>query len=510
MRSFLGRLAIACLAVVLITGGAVVIGNAYEQHEYAKSRTVYISNGILTPVKAGKPANFLLIGSDSRQGETAAQAQHFGAADVGGGSDVMMVLHVEPQTRTGFLVSFPRDLVVSIPGHGTQLLNATYTIGGPNLVLQTIEQDFGIQINHYIEVGFTGFRDIVNAIGRIRLWFPTPVHDPYTGLDVEHSGCQALNGDQALAYARSRHYYVPDNLLHPAPWHWTYPPAGSSGSGYGGDGWTQGTGEDLDRIPRQQYFLRTLSQAAVDKTGNSPLGIPGLLNALFKNFAHDQHLSVHELNQLALTFYGLNPAQVQMVTLPNEPGTGQWSQHVIEKLPDANLVLARLKNAVIPAVKLPIPLPQTEVTVRVVNGSGIKGLAAKALAQFTSAGFNSAGPPEDASRDDFVQTQIRNAPNKGLEGYTVGLASGTANVVTALTRKDTLDADVLVIVGRDWNRLPHNFDYAVFKARTTTTTRPKGSASTHRPTTTTIPVTVDTRFVPVNRKTGGPLVGCQP
>jgi LCP family protein required for cell wall assembly len=512
LRSFLGRLAIACLAVVLITGGAVLVGNAYEKHEYAKSRTVFISNGILAPTKPGKPANFLLIGSDSRQGETAQQAEHFGPADVGGGSDVMMVLHVEPATQTGFLVSFPRDLVVSIPGHGTNLLNSTYSDGGPDLVLKTIEQDFGISINHYIEVGFTGFRDIVNAIGKIHIWFPTPVHDPYTGLDVEKAGCVSLNGDQALAYARSRHYYVPDNLLHPAPWHWTYPTS-PNGTGFGGDGWTQ-NGSDLERIPRQQYFLRTLSQATVDKTGNSPLGIPGLLNALFKNFAHDQHLSLDELKQLALSFYGLNPARVQMTTLPNVEATGQWSQHVIAKYPDADLVLARLKNAVIPPVKLPIPLPQNEVTVRVVNGSGIKGIAAKVLSEFTSAGFKSAGPPADASREDFAQTQIRTAPGAtaALEGYTVGLASGTANVVPALTRRDTLDADVLVIVGRDWDRLHHNFDYAVSRSRTTTTTQPTGSTPAHHAatTTTTIPVTVDTRFVPVNRKTGGPLVGCQP
>jgi LCP family protein required for cell wall assembly len=496
------------LLVVVIAGTGVYMGKQYERREFNRSRKVYISNGILTKVEPGKPANFLLIGSDSRAGESLAEVPHFGPPNVGGGSDVMMVLHVEPASRTGVLVSFPRDLVVNIPGHGTNLLNATYTIGGPNLVLRTIEQDFGIPINHYIEIGFRGFRDMVNAIGHIHVWFPTPAHDPYTGLEAPNAGCLSLNGDQALAYARSRHYYVPDNLNNPAPWQWNYQTSS------GGQGWTA-TGSDLDRIPRQQYFLRTISQAVIDKTGNDPTKIPGLLDAVFKNFAHDQTLKVEELNQLALSFYGLNPARVQMETLPNAPATGQWAQHLVVKYPEASLVLAQLKAPVIPPVNLPIPLPQSEVTLRVVNGSGMPGLAAKALGQLTAAGFKTKWTPQDATRDDFARTQIRVAPGKSLEGYSVGLAVGSSNVVEGLTRKDTDGADVLVIAGRDWNKLQHNFNYAISKARATTTTLPNHTGPTpHAPSTTTTttapPLTVDTRFVPVNLKTGGPLVGCQP
>jgi LCP family protein required for cell wall assembly len=514
MRSFLGRLAIACLVVVVIAAAGVLAGQSYEQHEFDKSRVVNISNGILTPTKPGKPANYLLIGSDSRTDESAQEVSHFGAQDTGGGSDVMMVLHVEPATKTGVLVSFPRDLVVDVPGHGRELLNATYNQGGPDLVIQTIEKDFDLKIHHYLEVGFRGFRDIVNAIGKIHLWFPTPVHDPYTGLEVLKSGCVSVNGDQALAYARSRHYYVPQDVKNPAPWQWTYPNAANGlKEGQGGAGWTA-TGSDLDRIPRQQYFLRTISQAAIDKTGSNPLKLTGLLDAVVKNFAHDQLLKIGALKSLIRTFNGLNPTRVQMTTLPNEGATGSWSGHVVAKYPDANLVLSRLRDLTLPTVKVPLPLPQRQVTLRVVNGSGIKGLGAKALQQFTDAGFQTKWEASDASRDDFTQSQIRVAPAKGIQGYTVALASGTNRVVDALTRRDTLDSDVLVIVGRDWDALTHNFHYTA-TARTTTT-RPAGTT----PTTTVAPVsttsttkprvTVDTRFVPVNPKTGGSLVGCPP
>ena len=280
----------------------------------------------------------------------------------------------------------------------------------------------------------------MNAIGKIHLWFPTPVHDPYTGLETLKAGCVSVNGDQALAYARSRHYYVPQDVKNPAPWQWNYQ------SSTGGQGWTQ-TGSDLDRIPRQQYFLRTISQAAIDKTGSNPLKITGLLDAVFKNFAHDQLLKMSDLKSLMRTFNGLNPTRVQMTTLPNEAATGSWSGHVVAKYPDADLVLSRLRDLTLPTVKVPLPLPQHQVTVRVVNGSGIKGLGAKALQQFTDAGFQTKWEPSDASRDDFAQTQIRVAPGKGIQGYTIALASGTNRVVEALTRRDTLDADVLVIVG---------------------------------------------------------------
>ena len=85
-----------------------------------------------------------------------------------------------------------------------------------------------------------------------------------------------------------------------------------------GSGWVA-TGSDIDRIPRQQYFLRTVSQAAIDKSGSTPLAIGGLLDTVFRNLGHDQNLKQSELNALALTFRGLNPAKVQMSTLPTLP-----------------------------------------------------------------------------------------------------------------------------------------------------------------------------------------------
>ena len=148
---------------------------------------------------------------------------------------------------------------------------------------------------------------------------------------------------------------------------------------------------------------------------------------------------------------------------------------------------------------------------RVVNGSGVKGAATNALDAFTAAGFQSAGPAEDADRSDY-KTQIRYAPGKFREGYTVALAVGTLNLVPAASAKNTLGGDALLIVGRDYDSLKHRFDLVPrpTNASPTSSTTPTSSiAPTTTTTTTTVPhETVDTRFVPVDPKTGGPLVGC--
>jgi hypothetical protein len=141
-----------------------------------------------------------------------------------------------------------------------------------------------------------------------------------------------------------------------------------------------------------------------------------------------------------------------------------------------------------------------------VNGSGVKGLAQHVLDQFVAAGFKSAGPPADADRDDYVHTQVRYAPGKGSAGLTTFLATGPAHLGEALSARDTLGADVLVVIGRDWDKLQHKFTVAVRASpRSTAPGSPTTAATT---TTTTRPNTVDTRFLPVDPKTGGPLVGC--
>ena len=511
LLTFLRRFAIALLAVFVLAGAGVVSGKAYGKREFAKSHVIRIPDGVLATVKPGQPANYLLIGSDVRPAnETPQEAQSYGTSATAGGkrSDVMMVLHVDPVANTGMLVSFPRDLMVQIPGHGRQQLNAAYGRGGPTLVIRTLQTDFTpLRINHYLEVDFRGFKQIVNAIGHIHLWFPTPAHDPFTGLNVDQPGCVSVDGDQALAYARSREYYVPKDLTNPAPWVWDYPKQ------TGGKGWVK-TGSDTDRIPRQQYFLRTISQAAIGKTGSNPLKIGDLLDGVFKNLAHDQNLKYDELTSLAYTFRDLNPAKIAMSTLPWIPDPANPNR-LVAKYPDTIGVISALTNFTAPKSSLPKPLRADQVKLRVVNGSGTKGAATTALAAFTAAGFKSTGPASDADRSDY-QTEVRYAPGKFRQGFTVALAVGTVRLVQATSVANTLGSDVLLIVGRDYDSIKHHFELVPHRGGTVPTSHPSTSSTTTAPapttttatTTTTVPQTADTRFLPLDPKTHGALVGC--
>ncbi len=511
--SFLRRFAIALVAVVVVTAVVFKTADAYGKKKFQESPTVHIDESVLPKVKPGQPANYLMLGSDVRPAnETPAEKAAYGStADAAGQrSDVMMILHVDPAGKTGRLVSFPRDMIVNIPGYGKKMLNAAYSFGGPSLVIRTLEQNFPpLQINHYLEVDFRGFKDVVNTIGHINLYFPTPVHDPYTGLNVEKAGCVSLNGDQALAYARSREYFIPSDLQNPAVWKWNYDPNLPTNADRGGHGWQKDPLQDLDRIPRQQYFLRTLSQTALRKTGSNPLEINSLLNDAFKSLVHDQNLKYTELKSLAYTFRDLDPGKINMSTIPWTTDPADRNR-VIPKYPDYTVVANSLQNFTPPPKPVVKPLETDKVTVRVVNGSGIKSAGSDALGQFTAAGFNSAGPAEDADRSDY-KTQILYAPGKFNQGYTVAVAVGTLNLVPAATEKQTLGGDALLIVGTDYASLKHGFDKVPKPANlpTTTTTTPSVTTSTAATTTTTVPrTTVDTRYVPVDPKTGGTLVGC--
>jgi LCP family protein required for cell wall assembly len=146
---------------------------------------------------------YLLVGSDSRSDLTAAQRKqlHTGNA-VGHRTDTIMLLHTG--SGPNLLMSIPRDSLVDIPGHGTTKINAAYAWGGAKLLVKTIEQDTGIRIDDYVEVGFGGIVDVVDAVGGIQICPTQAMKDKLAGLDVK-KGCQQADGATALAYARSRH-----------------------------------------------------------------------------------------------------------------------------------------------------------------------------------------------------------------------------------------------------------------------------------------------------------------
>jgi LCP family protein required for cell wall assembly len=145
---------------------------------------------------------YLLVGSDSREGLTREQELEYGTGKGSGRrTDTIMLLHTG--SGPNLLMSIPRDSLVEVPGYGTTKINAAFAYGGPRLLVETIEGATGIRIDDYVEVGFGGFVNVVDAVGGIEICHKTAMKDPQANLDIE-KGCQEADGKVALGYARSR------------------------------------------------------------------------------------------------------------------------------------------------------------------------------------------------------------------------------------------------------------------------------------------------------------------
>ncbi len=231
-------------------------------------------------------------------------AQAFGSASevTGQRSDVVQLWRVTPSTKQIQIVSIPRDTVVSmLPPDTSQYgtynrINSSYN-SGANQLVKTITANFGIPINHVVQVDFSGFQDAVNALGGIYLDFPYPAKDAYSGLDITTPGCQLLNGAQALAVARARHYEYYANG------YWQY----------------DGT-SDFGRIQRQDVFIKSLITAAKSKV--NPLTVNSFLGSIHEGVQIDDGFGFNELIGLALTYHSFDPANLGGLTLPTEAANG--------------------------------------------------------------------------------------------------------------------------------------------------------------------------------------------
>jgi LCP family protein required for cell wall assembly len=160
----------------------------------------------------GDGTNWLIAGSDSRQGLTRKQEARFSTGhDIGGHrSDTILVLHTGGPGKP-LLISLPRDSWVNIPGYGFNKINAAYDFGGPKLLAKTVQNATGLHIDHYMEIGFGGFVSVVNAVGGVRMCIKYPLHDTDSGLNIQ-KGCHNLSGGKALAYVRDRHEFAQQDL----------------------------------------------------------------------------------------------------------------------------------------------------------------------------------------------------------------------------------------------------------------------------------------------------------
>jgi LCP family protein required for cell wall assembly len=202
----MARRIIAVLLVLLVVGAIAL----WFYVDSSFNRVSALSDYSGRPAQ-GAGTNWLVVGDDSRQGLTDAQAAqlHTGdSSDVSGGrTDTIIVLHLPDNSTKPTMVSLLRDSYVSIPGHGKNKINAAFAFGGPSLLVQTVEQATGLRIDHYAEIGLGGFASVVDDVGGVDMCLDQPDNDSYAGINLP-AGCQTLDGANALGYVRSRHAFA--------------------------------------------------------------------------------------------------------------------------------------------------------------------------------------------------------------------------------------------------------------------------------------------------------------
>ncbi len=431
-----GRFLVALAVSVPLVAAGVIGVNLYIDWKIDQIPRVKVNTAENTD--PGQPANFLLIGSDSRaQVQTPEERHAFGDASTEGGqrSDTLMVIHVDPEAKTGFLVSFPRDLVVNIPGVGQSKINAAFnsdTGGGPQRVVDTLKQNFNIPIHHYVEVDFQSFKGIVDAMGGVPIYIDAPSRDAKSGFEFIpfnfKPGCYTLDGSTALNYVRSR------DLEQYIDGRWQKPGADAP---------------DLHRIERQQAFMRRLATEAFRRSVNSPRTAIDIANETIPKLKADEEVSREDINKLIRSFRRVDPNDpnsLQMVTFPTDPGpsNSRLGSTLQAKEPDAEAVLARLRQFG-PAQEQHAGPKPSEVRVRVFNGTNQKDLAANTGTALNKEGFVTAGV---GNKPSVPATEVRYR-HGSLDKARV-VQSYLGGVGKLIEDSSVVEADVAVVVGKDF------------------------------------------------------------
>jgi LCP family protein required for cell wall assembly len=230
-----------------------------------------------TDLASADAVNILVVGADNNAcvDPSSPFAGGFGdRTDLGERSDTIMIIRLDPSTEQAAVLSFPRDLWVTIAGRNSKnRINSAYVRDDPTRLLGTIYNNFGLEVDHFIQIDFCAFTTIVDGLGGVAVPFDYPARDVNTGLDVPQAGCFTFDGDHALAYVRSRKYQYQD-----ANGTWQY------------DGLA-----DLGRISRQQDFLRRVLSAALDHGITDLTVARSFITAIQDFVVVDQNLTISKM-----------------------------------------------------------------------------------------------------------------------------------------------------------------------------------------------------------------------
>lgn len=410
------------LVTLTCLGAAALVGYARWKFEQIPR----YGDITLAEAASGEPENFLLVGSDSRENldrDDPSSARFFDGTEPGGQrSDTVLVARVDPEAERVQMLSIPRDLWLPIAGTGGEdRINTAYSNGRQTLI-DTIEDSLGIPINHYIEVDFDGFQRLVGAIGGVPMWFDTAMRDQHSGLWISGPGCVNLDGQQALALARSRALeYVDEGS-------WNTDPTG-----------------DLGRITRQQELVVDAVRRATSLDLTDPGRFNELLDIGVDSVGIDDHLSFDDLAGLALRFRHIDEHTVVNRTLAVEDYTTGGGAAVLRLVndPAEDPVLAQFRGGRGGHADYTPNLVQVEVD----NGSGAPGQAEAVSEAFATIGFRTA-LPETLGGLPVAATQVHFAPGEiGAADYVARHLTSGAELVE---NPDVSPGTVVVVTGLDF------------------------------------------------------------
>lgn len=360
--------------------------------------------------------NILIVGSDSRAGLTKAQENtlHVGH-DAGQRSDTMILLHIPAGGGKADMVSLPRDSYVTIPAHRSNghevpaqmnKLNAAYSLGGAKLTIQTVEYNTHVRIDHYIEINFLGFVNMVNALGGVNVCNARAINDPvhfdsatggYVGSGLKlPAGTSHLTGATALEYVRAREF----------------DPA-------------QG---DLGRIQRQQKFMGAMLNKA--ESAGVLLNLPkldGFLKSVAGSLTTDKGLGTAQILRLASTLHSMSPKNVNLLTVPlsntalaTPVGSAvKWDPVLSKRLFHDFSADKPITNVTRPQR---LTIPPGDIAVKVLNATSTGGLAATAGQALSGEGFLISGTGNAPKGTSPATTVVLYGPTRADSAKTLAAA----------------------------------------------------------------------------------------
>ena len=361
-RTWAQRLVLSINAVLVIACIGAGLGLLRVRHAFESLPVVDIGSSLApSTVESSEPRNVLIIGTDNAEGidknDPVMKNRDIGTSL----ADVIMILRVDPTDHSVRLLSIPRDTRVELPSGRMGRINAAMAgIGGEANLVRTIKYNFGIPIDNYIQLDFLGFRKLVEVLGGVPVYFTTPVRDRNSGLAISEPGCHLLDPNQALAYARARHFYF-----------------------YEDGKWRPDGSGDLGRITRQQDFIKRALRSAAEKGLRNPTTALGLVNAASSAVRMDTTLDVGTLVGLVREFQDFNPDSLQSMQIPTKaaPRGGVAYQDVIWD--EAEPLLEQFRGVADPGALRP-----SDIIVQVSSTSQTDSNAATIEQALDGVGFN--------------------------------------------------------------------------------------------------------------------------